>query len=210
MGALSGPASASKFYVQGDLPKDLRRSFPERIGLRVFRPLRPEEEAEERAGWCAVGQPFDLELTQEKLFNGPYVCLGLRVDRFRFPPAVVNAELEQAARALREKRGQERLSNRQKDELKQRVRQNLRRRYLPRMQAADVVWNLERQELFFWSQSAGLREQLSALFELSFGLELALDSPYLAAVRLLESKPQQAALQGVALSAFHEEIDGPR
>lgn len=210
MGALGGSLSASKFYVQGDLPKDLRRSYPERIQLRVFRPLKPEEEAEERAGWCAVGQPFDLELSPDKLFNGPYLSLGLRIDRYRFPPAVVHAELEQAAQGLRQKRGQERLSRAQKSELEQRVRTALRKRYLPRMQAVDLVWNLDRQELYFWSQSSALHEQLSALFELSFGLELVLDSPYIAAARLLDDKRMQAALQQVTLSAFHEESHGSR
>lgn len=210
MGALSGSMSASKFYVQGDLPKDVRRSYMQRIELRVFRPLRPEEEADERAGWCAVGQPFELELTPDKVFTGPYLTLGLRIDRFRFPPAVVNAELEQASRTLREKRGQEKLSRSQKEELKQRVLHGLRRRYLPRMQMVDLVWNLDRQELYFWSQSGALHERLAALFELSFGHQLVLDSPFVAATRLLEEKGQKAALQQATLSVFHQETHGSR
>lgn len=210
MGALSGSMNASKFYVQGDLPKDVRRSYMQRIELRAFRPLRPEEEADERVGWCAVGQPFELELTPEKVFTGPYLALGFRVDRYRFPPAVVNAELEQASRALREKRGQEKLSRSQKEELKQRVLHSLRRRYLPRMQVVDLVWHLDRQELYFWSQSGALHERLGALFELSFGLELVLDSPFVAATRLLDDKAQKAALQQATLSVFHQETHGPR
>ena len=50
MGALSGSMSTTKFYVRGDLPKNLRRSFTERIALRTFRPLEPDEEAARRAG----------------------------------------------------------------------------------------------------------------------------------------------------------------
>ena len=210
MGALSGSMNASKFYVQGELPKDVHRSFLQRLRLRLFQPLRPEEEAEERAGWCAVGQPFDLELTAEKVFSGPYLSLGLRTDRYRFPPAVVHAELAQAADGLRQKRGQERLSRTQTAELKRRVLQALRRRYLPSMQAVDLVWNLERQELYFWSRSARLIERLGELFELSFGLELVLDSPYTAALHTLEGKALQAALQQVALSPFQEVARGSR
>jgi hypothetical protein len=210
MGALSGSLSTSKFYVEGDLPKDVRRSFMARIQLRRFRPLRPEEEAEESTGWSCVGQPFDLELSADKVFNGPYLSLGFRTDRYRFPPAVVQAELAQASQALRQKRGQERLSRTQKAELRQRVLQDLRRRYLPRVQAIDLVWNLDRRELHFWSQSAGVRERLCAWFELSFGLELVLDSPYAAAARTLQSKTLEAVLQQVTLSAFHEELDGSR
>jgi DNA recombination-dependent growth factor C len=157
-----------------------------------------------------VGQPFELALTPEKVFTGPYLSLGLRIDRYRFPPAVVNAELEQASRALREKRGQERLSRGQKDELKQRVISSLRKRYLPRMQAVDLVWHLDRQELYFWSQSSALHERLAALFELSFGLELVLDSPFVAATRVLEEKAHKLALQQATLSVFHQEAHGSR
>jgi DNA recombination-dependent growth factor C len=210
MGALSGSMSPSKFYVHGDLPKDVRRSYQQRIELRVFKPLRPDEEADERAGWCAVGQPFELALSPDKVFTGPYLSLGLRIDRYRFPPAVVNAELEQASRALREKRGQEKLSRTQKEELKQRVLQSLRKKYMPRMQMVDLVWNLDRQELYFWSQSGALHERLSALFELSFGLELVLDSPFMAASRLLDDKAQKLALQQSTLSVFHQETNGSR
>lgn len=210
MGALSGSMSTSKFYVEGELPKDVRRSYMDRIQLRVFRPLRPEAEDEESTGWSAVGQPFDLELSPDKVFNGSYLSLGLRTDRYRFPPAVVNAELAQASQALRQKRAQEQLSRTQKAELKQKVLQGMRKRYLPRVQAVDLVWNLDRGELHFWSQSSALRDRMCALFELSFGLELTLDSPYAAAARPPQTKPLEAALQQVTLSAFHEELHGSR
>lgn len=203
MGALSGSISPSKLIVRGQLPKDVRRSFMERIALRAFRPLRVEEEAEERAGWCALGQAFDLELSPDKVFDGPYLCLGVRVDRYRFPPQVVNAELAKAARAALQKSGHERLSQTQKTELKKRVVQGLRRKYLPSMQMVDMVWHLDREELFFWSQSAGQRERLGALFELSFGLELSDNSPYVAAERLFPKEPRKAALERAELTGFH-------
>jgi recombination associated protein RdgC len=203
LGALSGSMSATRFHVQGELPKDVRRSYLERIRLRKFEPLRPEEEAEERAGWCTLAAPFDLELTTPKLFQGPYITLGLRLDRYRFPPAVLNAELGQASHALREKNGQERLSRAQKAELKVRVLQRLRRKYLPSLRAADVVWNLEREELYFWSGSAALKQHLDALFELSFGLELVPSSPWTEATRLVTTSEQRSRLQQVELTAFH-------
>jgi recombination associated protein RdgC len=203
MGALNGSLAATKFYVEGELPDDLRRSYMERIRLRVFRPLRVDEEAEERAGWCAIGQPLDLELSPDKVFNGPYLTLGLRVDRYRFPPAVLNAELSRLSREALKKSGQERLSRTQKAELKVRVMQSLRRKYLPSMQMVDVVWHLDRGQLFFWSQSAAFQERLGALFELSFGLELSSDSPYVLAQRLSTDAVRAAELQHVTLTPFH-------
>lgn len=195
--------SAARFHVRGDLPKDVRRSYPERIRLRAFVPLRADEEAEERAGWCALGQPLDLELTTPKLFQGSYLTLGLRVDKYRFPPAVINAELALAAQALREKNGQERLSRAQKAELKTRVIARLRRKYLPGMRVVDVVWNLDRGELYFWSGSAALEQHLEALFEQTFGLELVPSSPWADALVVLTAPGERARLEAVELTAFH-------
>lgn len=203
MGALGGSMSAVRYHVQGELPKDVRRSYPERIRLRKFEPLRVDEEAEERAGWTALAAPFDLDLTSPKIFQGSYLTLGLRVDRYRFPPAVLNAELAQASQALREKNGQERLSRAQKAELKTRIVMRLRRKYMPSMRAVDVVWNLDREELYFWSGSSALKQHLGALFELSFGLELVPSSPWVDALRVATSAEQRAALQEVELTAFH-------
>ena len=204
MGALSGSMSASRFQVRGDLPKDVRRAYVERIRLRTFEPLAADEEAEERAGWCGLAQPFDLELTASKLFQGPYLTLGVRVDKYRFPPAVLNAELSAASQALRAKNGQEHLSRTQKTELRTRVVQRLRRKYLPSMRAFDVVWNLDKKELYSWSGSAALTGHLEALFELSFGLELVPSSPWVDALSLLTLPEQRKRLAGVELTLLHE------
>ena len=40
-----------------------------------------------------MAQPFDLDITADKVFSGPYLTLGFRLDRFRFPARVVQAEL---------------------------------------------------------------------------------------------------------------------
>jgi recombination associated protein RdgC len=204
VGALTGSMSTTKFYVRGDLPKNLRRSFMERIALRVFRPLEPDEEAEERAGWCALGQPFDLDLSPDKVFTGAYLTLGLRVDRYRFPARVVQAELAKACHAALQKSGHERLSKTQKAELRKRVLTALRRRYFPSMLGVDLVWNLDAGEAYFWSQSPGLIERLSALFELCFGVSLLENGPFVAAERCLPER-QRSSLERLERTLFHAE-----
>jgi len=205
MGALTGPLSTTQLYVRGELPKNMRRSFMERVALRTFRPLDPEEEAEERAGWCALGQPFDLDLSPDKLFNGPYLTLGLRVDRYRFPARVVQAELAKASHAALQKSGHEQLSRSQKTELKRKVIAALRRRYFPNMIGVDLVWNLDAGEAFFWSQSRSLLERLGALFELCFGLTLVENGPFVAAERCI-SERRRPELDRLERTIFHAEV----
>ncbi|HWO12403.1 MAG TPA: hypothetical protein VNN80_23060 [Polyangiaceae bacterium] len=204
MGALTGPMSTTQFFVRGELPKNLRRSFMERIALRTFRPLEPDEEAEERAGWCVLGAPFDLDVSPDKVFNGAYLSLGLRLDRYRFPARVVQAELAKASHAALQKSGHESLSRSQKTELKQRVLATLRRKYLPSLLAVDLVWNLDAGEAFFWSQSRGLIERLGALFELCFGLTLVENSPFVAAERLFPAQ-RRSHLDQLERTVFHAE-----
>jgi len=208
LGALNGPMSTTKLFVRGELPKNLRRSFSERIALRTFRPLDPDEEAEERAGWCALGAPFDLDLSSDKVWSGAYLTLGLRLDRYRFPARVIQAELARASHAALTKSGHERLSRSQKTELKRRVLATLRRKYLPSMLAVDLVWNLDAGEVFFWSQSKGLIERLGALFELCFALTLVENSPFVAAERLFPSQ-RRTHLDQLERTPFHAEtLDG--
>ena len=197
--------SVKKLFVSGELPKSLRRSFLERIHLRSFRPLAPDEEAEERFGWCGVGRALELDPAPEDIFQAGYLTLGLRWDRFRFPAALVQARIEEASRAARGT-GEGRLSRQLQSEIRARVLTELRKKFLPSMRTADVVWNLERSEVFFWSHSKAMVERLSALFELTFGLELTESSPWSAAVRLLPDEKTRRALSGLEHHGFH----GPR
>lgn len=205
MGALKGSLTVSKFYVQGDLPSDFRRNFLRRIRLRTFEPLKAEEEAEERYGWCVLGAPTDLDLTSDKVFQPSYITLGLRHDKWRFPASLLHAQLQQATQEARSKTGQEKLSRAQTDALKQRVVSALKRRLLPTMRQVDVVWNLDRNEVMFWSQTPALMDRLTALFESTFSLELAPASPYMNALKVLPGKATDAALADVTLTPFHDE-----
>lgn len=194
--------STCKFHVRGSLPKNLRRSFTERIRLRMFEPLRPEEEAEERFGWSALSEPNQLEVQPHEVFQGPYLTLGFRWDRYRFPSTVLRAALAEAAREKLAKTDRERLSKAEKEELKAFVVAKLRHRFLPSMRAIDLVWNLDAGQLFFWSSSGSLHERLHALFELTFGLELVRNSPYVAAQHLLEGSDLQPQLEQVEPAIF--------
>jgi recombination associated protein RdgC len=176
--------------------------------LRTFTPLTPEDDAEERFGWCALGSPTDLELGVGKVFEGPYLTLGFRHDKWRLPSALLNSQLAEAAQETRAKTGQERLSKNQKDALKLRVIQRLKRKLMPSMRQIDLVWHLDRGELFFWSQSPGVHEKMRALFETTFGLDLALNSPYLAALELLPNKGTEELLSKLNLTQLHTTARG--
>jgi recombination associated protein RdgC len=203
LGALAGPLTVAKFSVRGELPDDFHSTFLKAIRHRVFKPLSPDEEAEERIGWCAVSAPLDLELTHEGVFYNSYLNLGLRIDKWRLPASVLKAELDTAIVERLAKTGKERLGKTEKDELRDRIATRLKKRLLPAMRHFDVVWNLETMVLWFWSQSAKTQEQLSVLFEQTFGLELVLHCPYVAATSLDLTDAEAEALNASEATPFH-------
>jgi recombination associated protein RdgC len=185
VGAFDGSLSFTRFEVAGTPPRGFRDKYLEAVKLRAFAPLDPEREDVESAGWCVCGRVLDLAFDHDALFYGAELALGLRVDRWRVPAAVLRAHLETEAKQLLQKKGQDKLGKTQRTELKQRVLTRLRKRSLPSMRLTDLVWNLDTGVLRFWSHSPRSIETLRELFELSFGLELVQDSPWVLSERVL-------------------------
>jgi hypothetical protein len=171
--------------VRGELPKRYAQTFLQNIRLRTFQPLDPDEPDQERAGWCAAGNPLELELSNEQVFNAPYLVLGLRVDRWRVPRSLLKAQLDEAVAAHKAKTGLDKISRKSREELKLRIERKLRRRIVPSVRCTDVCWNLDQQHVLFWSRSERAKEDFRVLFEQTFQLVLDEDSPYLLAQRAL-------------------------
>ena len=151
------------------------------IQHRVFRELSVEEEAEERAGWCNVEHPLDLDLDHDKVFFNDYLNLGLRVDRWRIPGNLFKATFKDAERAYLAETGKEKLGRHDKDELRFTVTRALRRKLMPVMRVVDLSWNLNQGVVRFWSQSAGAMAVMVDLFEDTSPLQVVPHGVYTAA-----------------------------
>ncbi len=202
MGARNGSLTFTRFFTQGDLPKDLRKRFLEAARLRVFEPLKPDDEALEAIGWCAMERPFDLELDAGKLFHDSYVLLGFRVDRYRIPGALLRSHIADEERRLLERTKKQKLSRNEKIEIKDRVVMRLRKKVLPTSKAIDVVWHLDEGVVLFFGHSKRTLGDFAALFEKTFGLQLLEDSPYAAATRAGLSRELERALKAVEPVSF--------
>lgn len=192
MGAFDGQLTYTRFRVQGEPPKGAREAYLEAVQLRTFAPLEPEKPEVESVGWCVAGRVLDLRFDYDALYYGDELALGLRVDRWRIPGAVLKAHLAEELRTQLAKKGLERLGKAQKEELKQRVLTRLRKRSLPSMKLVDLVWNLRTGTLRFWSHSPRMIELLRERFEQSFGFELAQDSPWTLAEQALTPRALEA------------------
>ncbi len=196
LGAFRGSISFTKFHVRGDLPADFRDRFVEAIRLRTFRELDATAEADQGIGWCGVDQPFELDLVHEKVFYGDYLNLGLRTDAWRIPSSLFKASFREAERELLGKQGGEKLTRSQKKNLEAVVVRALRQRVVPAMSVVDLSWSLGDRVVRFFHQSPKQHEAMIALFEKTFGLELAEDGAYLTA--------EKRGLESTLLERLHQ------
>ena len=118
MPALRGSLTYVRYFVDGELPADLS-TFLKPIRLRAMKPLEPQEDVAERSGWCRVGEPFATDLGHGDVFFNEYVNLGFRTNRWAIPGPLLRAKLREAEAAYLERKGRERLSKRERTELKE-------------------------------------------------------------------------------------------
>jgi recombination associated protein RdgC len=204
MGLLGGSVSTTKFFVRGELKKNFTDALLKAVRLRAFQELSPDEDLEERAGWCVAGKPLDTELAHDKIYGQSMVYFALRIDRWRIPKPLFKAHFDEAAAALSAKTGREKLSKREKEDIKLRINRKLKKRLIPAMRHYDLCWDLHRRELRFWNRSPRTNEELRTLFDQCFAtLELTLDqeSPFMLAKGLLNEQ-QLEALSQLEASSF--------
>ena len=114
MPALKGSLSYARFFVDGELPEDFRERYMKAIRLRVMKPLVADEDALERSGWCAIGDPFELELRYDNTFYNDFLNLGFRTDRWAIPGPLLKTRVREAEQAYLDKKGREKLSKQER------------------------------------------------------------------------------------------------
>jgi recombination associated protein RdgC len=191
--ALKGSLTYARFFVEGDLPDDFRERFMKSVRLRSMKPLEPDDEELERSGWAKIGEPFVVDLSYEEVFYNEYINLGFRTDRWVIPGPVLKTRVKEAEAAYLEKKGRERLSKKEKGELKLMVAKKLRRQMEPATRSVDLSWAVGDGVVRFFSHSQKPAGVMMELFKKTFGLTLIPESPYTAAARIGLDKEQERA-----------------
>ena len=192
MPALSGSLTYARLYVEGELPEDFRERYINTLRLRAMKPLEAEDDMPERSGFCAFGDPYELELSYERVFFNDFLNLGFRTDRWAIPPALLRANIREAEVAFLERKGRERLTKREKNELKELVLRQMRKQTTPIVRTVDLSWSLDEGIVRFFTHSQRTTLNMMELFSKTFGLKLLPEAPYTLAARLGLSESEQA------------------
>lgn len=205
MSLSKGSLTYARFFVEGDRP-DVDACLAA-IRLRAFRPLKATDELDESVGWCSVHHHIDLDLTHEKAFDGDFITLGLRTDRWKIPGAIMAAHMREAETAMLAELGKDRLSRTQKEDLRAMVERKLRERSMPAMRVYDLAWDTDAGVVRFFATSPKVHDVLHELFEKTFGCRLIPEGVYTRAERLGLTASELDALCTILPFVIHREDD---
>ncbi len=194
MGILSRSVSMMRYRVRGEMEGSFWDSVHEGIQAGSFREIEsPGDEI--GLGWVAVENFTHSELPASSYLYGTYVALSLRVDGARVPPRALELRMQREVPVLLEQTGQKRLSARQRRDLKDRLKESLKKQVLPNVQVFDLIWDTSQGVLYFGSLSVKARERFEAHFKKCFGLTLVPLIPFIRAQELLPDKAHQKRLE---------------
>ncbi len=180
MGALTGTLTYKQYYVEGQVPDGFRDAYLDAIRRDAFREIDIDNDESERYGWALAQDLLDAEFRDDKVFYNQYLILTLRHDAIKVPASTLKIYLQREEREVLAKTRKERLSKFERDEIRDRLTKQLRRKTLPTIRAFDLVWNLDSRTLLFWSHNKRTCELFEELFERTFSLRLVPHNTYCA------------------------------
>ena len=189
MGSIySASISFTRFRVIDPIPSELLTQIPEKLRQFAFRDIDdlPEMQA---YGWVCFEDMLDTGWRTAPPQKGNYFTFSLRLDTRRIPPAIIKKQLSLALKAEKEKmqaQGKKFISRERKKDLKEQVLLRLRQRFLPVPAEFHVVWEPDRNEVWFASTQGKMIDLFMEAFLNTFELHLEQIEPYSLAEGLLD------------------------
>jgi recombination associated protein RdgC len=166
MPILGGSVSFARFRVVfGDeRPKDLRRWLSKGLKRRAFEPIDRRSDEERAAGWVELHDPDATELTPTRLAHGERLLATWRVDKLQVPKQPLKAQLDAWIRHHSDTHGEppKRVQIREQKDL---IYRQLRDRAFPISRTFDLSWSVARDEVWVWSTSRKVVEEIQIALE---------------------------------------------
>lgn len=178
MGALKGTLTYTTYYVVEEPGPGFKESFIDSLQRHRFRDIDIDAGKDRCIGWSVLGEPFETELTWDKVFRDPYVCVALREDVIKVPKTAFQLHYERREREFLLEQGRESLKKSERAALKDDVMVGLRRRALPDIKLFDVVWNTLDGTLRLWTHSKRIKEAFEEIVSETWSLRIVPNSPY--------------------------------
>ena len=188
MGFANSACSFTRFRILDPIPNDLWAQIPDKLKQFAFRDIDdiPEMQAQ---GWVCYEDMLDTEWATAPPQKGAYIVFSLRLDIRRIPAGVVKKHLAVALRDEKNRmheQGKTFVSRERKKELKEQVMLRLRMRFLPIPSEFNVLWSIDRNEVWFASTQGKMIDLFIEEFFKTFDLKLEQLTPYNLADSMLD------------------------
>lgn len=178
MGLYTGSASYVRYRLVEDQPERIKEIALEKLKQFSFREIEAGTLNEKSSGWVSAENMASTFFDDLHFCKEPYFAFSLRIDVRRVPGLAMKAAMLREEIKYKKNTGLEVVRKKDRDVLKDQVRQDLVRRSLPVPALFDVCWNTVTGEVLFFSTSAAANEEFAVWFLRSFGLKLARLLPY--------------------------------
>ena len=170
-----GSISCSRFLIEGDVPKDVKKWLTPALKKSAFEEIDPKGDEERAAGFVEL-EDENATTFGTGLFEGEHALFAWRVDKIRIPGGTVRAELAEFAKKYEAKNGRA-PSRGQKTEQKELIRRGLRSKTPAVTKTHDVSLDLRAKQVLVWASSTGIVEEVQNALELGLETKLVPRTP---------------------------------
>ena len=177
MGLLSSSVSITRYRVQGDLRKPVLETVA--AGLKKFSITEIDDDAAEKAvGWTSFQKPYAPNFSDSSFVVGEYLIFSVRIDKKNIPPKLVAKQYAAEANRRLSRSGRGWISGSEKKMIQEQVLHSLSLKIPATPSVYDLVWHVEDQTLWYYTNLKSANEELENLFAASFALSLIRLFPY--------------------------------
>ena len=178
MGAFQGGLTYRQYRVNQALPPKWQKKIQDGLSKHLAKEIDPAGDSDRSIGWCNAHFALDTSISLEQCLYNEYIVVGMRIDTLIVPKRLLAVYCEREERRAMQELKKEVLSRYERAEIREGVEATLRKKVLPSIKTAEIVWNWETGYVRFFNTSKGLNEEFIELFEESFGLTLTPEYAY--------------------------------
>jgi len=205
MGLYTGPISYVRYAAaEDDLTQNIKEFAAEKLKEFCFRDIDAGSLSEKSTGWVSAENMASTFFDDLHFAKDPYLAFSLRIDVRRVPALTMKAALLKEELKFKKATGKDMLKKKDKDMLKEQVRQDLTRRALPVPGVFDVCWNTAAGTVLFFSTSKGANDEFVLFFNRVFGIKLTRLVPYDLADMLFKKKDTILDIKDLTVSFCDE------
>lgn len=182
MALLSRSNTLTRYHVNGNNTALSLEYIREKLQQNRF-PEIEDPAAFFTSGWTPFESHYLSDFSEKTIIFGNFILFCLRIDKKTVPSKILKKQIIIETQKRLQETGKEFLSKNEKKALKEDIEASLLLRIPATPNIYDILWDMEKNELYVFSSQKAANEEIETLFSKSFGLHLIRIFPYTAAMQ---------------------------